>query len=64
MLMKSENSVTIHSSQITAQLQAAGQQSGTGAAVPKTLVMSLTKHMCESILSLSRSACVVIRFVT
>ena len=61
--MKSENSGTIHSSQINVQLQTAGQQSGTGAAVPKTLVMLLTKHMYESTLSLSRSACVVIRLV-
>ena len=59
--MRSESSGTIHSSQINAPLQTAGQQNGIGAAVPKTLEMSLTKHMCESTLSLSRSACAVIR---
>lgn len=57
--MKSGNSVTIHPNKTHAQLQAAEQQSEIGIVVPKTLVMLLTKPMCESILSLSRSACVV-----
>lgn len=60
MLMRSENSETILSNKISAQAQTAEQQSEIGAAVPKTLVMLLTKPMCESTLSLSRSAFVVI----
>lgn len=64
MLMRSKNSGTILSNKISAQLQTAEQQSGIGAAVPKTLVTLLTKPMCESTLSLSRNAFVVTRMLT
>lgn len=57
--MKSGNNVTIRPNKTHAQLQAAEQQSEIGIVVPKTLVMLLTKPMCENILSLSKNACVV-----
>lgn len=57
--MKSESSATTHLNQIRAQRQVAEQQSEIGIVAPKTLVMLLTKLTCESILSLSKSVCVV-----